>query len=161
MPVDGAAAYIDFDASLLKVNSITSGNTFDLELQNEFDNQTGMIHFAAGTLTPPLPGGEGLGVRGEEGLGLNFDLVVIELEAIGNGESPLLFQFDAPRTTEVTSGGESVLSEYVDGSDSSTPTAVQVAQLAAHKPVTWGWMALLLMGALLVIGVGRRWIVRR
>jgi hypothetical protein len=47
MPVDGSAAYIDFDASLLKVNSITSGNTFDLELQNEFDNQTGMIHFAA------------------------------------------------------------------------------------------------------------------
>jgi uncharacterized repeat protein (TIGR01451 family) len=151
MPVDGAAAYIDFDASLLKVNAITSGNTFDLELQNEFDNQTGMIHFAAGTLTPPLPGREELGVRG--------DLVVIELEAIGNGESPLNFQFDAPRTTEVTSGGQSVLSEYSDGT--GTPTAVQVAQLAAHKPVTQGAMALLLMGALLVIGVGRRWSVHR
>jgi hypothetical protein len=97
-------------------------------------------------------------VRGGEGLGLNFDLVVIELEAIGDGESPLNFQFDAPRTTEVTSSGQSVLSEYVDGSDSSSPTAVQVAQLAAHKPVTQGTMALLLMGALLVIGVGRRWI---
>jgi hypothetical protein len=99
-------------------------------------------------------------VRAEgEGLGLNFDLLVIELEAIGDGESPLLFQFDAPRSTDITSGGQSVLSDYVDGSDSSTPTAVEVAQISARgRTVTTGWMALLVMGALLVIGVGRRWI---
>jgi hypothetical protein len=87
--------------------------------------------------------------------------MIIEFEALADGESPLLFQFDTPRITDVTSSGESALSDYVDGSNASTPTAVEVAQLAAHTPVTWAWMALLVMGALLLVGVGRRWMDTR
>lgn len=163
-PVDGAAAYINFDPSLLKVNAIRAGDTFALELQNEFDNQTGIINFAAGSLVPlppqtslpelgnpPLLGlGEKLEVRA------GFDLMVIELEALADGESPLTFQFDTPRTTEVTASGQSILTDYVDGSP-STPTAVQVRQLTTRQPVRAAWLALIVMG-LLVIGVGRWWI---
>jgi hypothetical protein len=60
-PVDGAAAYIDFDASLLKVKRIIAGDTFLLGLQNECQTQRAMIAWAP----PPYPPPRGSGVRGE------------------------------------------------------------------------------------------------
>jgi hypothetical protein len=91
-----------------------------------FQNQSGVIEFAAGTLgnPPSYMMYEGLG--GSAGFGLMMPAAKPssnEFEALADGESPLLFQFDAPRITDITASGQSVLSESV-GSIAITPTAL-------------------------------------
>ena len=55
--LDGAAAYPNFDPTKLEVVSVTPGIAFSQILQNSFDNTTGQINFAAGTLSAPYPSG--------------------------------------------------------------------------------------------------------
>jgi hypothetical protein len=53
--VDTVAAYLNFDPAKLQVNQITTGNTFDIALQNQFDNQIGKINFLALAWDNPVP----------------------------------------------------------------------------------------------------------
>ncbi|MFV9507720.1 MAG: dockerin type I domain-containing protein [Oscillochloridaceae bacterium umkhey_bin13] len=56
--IDGAAAYLYLDPALLEIVQITSNSPLDLELQQDFDNATGQIGIARGTLNASLPSGE-------------------------------------------------------------------------------------------------------
>ncbi|MDM8562110.1 cohesin domain-containing protein [Candidatus Marithioploca araucensis] len=96
---EGAAAYLNFDPEQLQVNHLTVGNTFDFVLQNEFDNTQGHINFAAGVWDNEVP----------KGL---FTLVTINMTVLQvGGEETLSFNTTAPRQTEASSGGKSVISE--------------------------------------------------
>ncbi|MEI7646175.1 MAG: dockerin type I domain-containing protein [Chloroflexales bacterium] len=55
--IDGAAAYLNFDPTLLEVATITGDPTLDLSLQQEIDNPNGQVALVRGTLTSPLPTG--------------------------------------------------------------------------------------------------------
>ena len=52
--VDGAAAYLNFDKTYLQVVSITPGSSLPIVLENNYDNATGQLNFAAGVLPPDL-----------------------------------------------------------------------------------------------------------
>jgi Zn-dependent metalloprotease len=96
---EGAAAYLNFDPEQLQVNHLTVGKTFDFVLQNEFDNTQGHINFAAGVWDNEVP----------KGL---FTLVTINMTVLqADGEKTLSFNTTAPRQTEASSGGKSVISE--------------------------------------------------
>ena len=100
--VDGAAAYINFDPSLLQVVSITPGSTLDSQLRNEVDNDAGEISLAYGTFAP-FPSG-------------TFTLATVTFEATNaTAGTPLAFNSERPRKTNATFGGQSVLSSAVDG----------------------------------------------
>jgi hypothetical protein len=108
--VDGASAYLNFDKDAIQVVSMTEGSSFQFELQNSFDNDAGTIDFAAGSFGS-LPSG-------------SITLVEIEFEAIAaTSGSDLAFQFDAPRQTDVTSGGASVLEAHINGQVTISPVA--------------------------------------
>ena len=49
-PADAAQVYLDFDASVIQVVSLTSGAALSQVLQAEFDNSRGRVNYAAGTL---------------------------------------------------------------------------------------------------------------
>jgi len=55
--VDVVSVQLSFDANVLQVNQITPSNRFDTLLQNQFDNNTGHIYFAAGQLAEETPSG--------------------------------------------------------------------------------------------------------
>jgi Dockerin type I domain len=55
--IDGAAAYLTFDPTLLEVDTITGDPMLDLSLQQEIDNPNGQVALVRGTLTSPLPTG--------------------------------------------------------------------------------------------------------
>lgn len=57
-PVDVVSAHLSFDANALQVNQITPSDRFDTLLQNQFDNNTGNIDFAAGQLAKETPSGK-------------------------------------------------------------------------------------------------------
>lgn len=101
--VDGAQVSLDFDPTKLQVKKMT-GNTSVLPqvLLNAYDNSAGTIDYAAGTLAN-FPAGE-------------INLVQIEFEAIAKTPAtPLTFHYGAPRNTEVTFAGGSVLNGDSDG----------------------------------------------
>ena len=54
-PVDGAAAFVDFDPRVLQVVSLTSGGVLPAVLRSQVDNTQGRIDFAAGALSAPFP----------------------------------------------------------------------------------------------------------
>jgi DNA-binding beta-propeller fold protein YncE len=65
-PVDGVAAFLNFDPSIFQVvdaasNPATSianpGSPFDQQIQNSVDNSTGQINYSVGTLNQPRPSG--------------------------------------------------------------------------------------------------------
>ena len=49
-PVDTVQVYLDFDPSILQVVEINSEATLEIALQSSFDNLTGQVGYAAGTL---------------------------------------------------------------------------------------------------------------
>ena len=102
-PVDGAAAYLDFDRSKLQVAAITPGGALSSVLQNSFDNAAGRLAFAAGALaTPP---------------DANFVLATVTFTATGlTPGTPLPFASVAPRRSDVTFGGVSLLDHTEGGS---------------------------------------------
>ena len=95
--VDGASAYLNFNPAELRVLSITPGSDFPIVLQNDFDNNTGEVDFAAGALSEPYPSG-------------TFTLATVTFEAIeeSNG-SAIDFNMTAPRQSDITFGGTSLL----------------------------------------------------
>jgi hypothetical protein len=101
--VDAAAGYLNFDPALLQVVDLTPGPALNVELQNEFDNVAGEISYAAGKLTPPFPSG-------------TFALYTVTLEAIsGTPGTDLAFNLEAPRLSDITFGGASVLDRTESG----------------------------------------------
>ena len=105
-PVDGAAAYIDFDPAVLKVAGLSPGGTLPLNLQNQVDNVSGRINFATGTLDTPVP---------------QSDFIVATLVFTAGDQAAatrLTFALADPRKSDITFGGSSVLG----GLDSSSIT---------------------------------------
>ena len=49
-PVDTVQVYLDFDPSILQVITVNAGATLEVILQSGFDNLSGEVDFAAGTL---------------------------------------------------------------------------------------------------------------
>jgi subtilisin family serine protease len=99
--VDGAAAYIAFDPSVVRVAGIVPGSALSHRIQQSYDNQTGRIALAAGALDTPPSG--------------RLTLARVEFVAVGPGVSALAFQQSNPAHSDVTFGGASVLAAAVDG----------------------------------------------
>jgi hypothetical protein len=119
-PVDGAAAYLVFEPTLLQVEAITLGKALPKGLQNDFDNQLGTIDIAAGTLEDYPEG--------------TFELAEVCFNVIGElSQSSVAFQFDSPRQSNVTFGGASILSSHTDAT--FKPTAIELESLAVENGV--------------------------
>jgi hypothetical protein len=96
-PVDGAAAFIDFDPTKLRVASITAGTGLPIVVQNQFDNGQGRVSFAAGALTLPYPSSD-------------FVLATVVFTATGaTSSTPLTFAHTNPWASDITLNGNSVL----------------------------------------------------
>ena len=112
-PVDGAEAHIDFDSAYLIVvdadgdptDSIISGTTLPIEMQNSVDNSQGTIDYAAGILSGEPPTGD-------------FTLATIRFKAEAPGPQagiPLSFVLTLPRKTQVVFEANSILGDHTDG----------------------------------------------
>lgn len=100
--VDGSAAYLDFNPAVLQVVSITPGSALSVVLQNQFNNTLGTLDFSAGALSN-FPSG-------------TFTLATVQFNPIGvANNSPLTFHLTAPRHSDATFGGVSVLGSTVNG----------------------------------------------
>lgn len=101
LPVDGAAAYLDFDPAYFAVVNVQPGTTLPIFLQSMTDNTAGRVDFAAGQLPPAFPSG-------------TFTLMTVTLRALAPVDAGLItLSSDFRRETMVTFGGESVLSNAV------------------------------------------------
>jgi len=95
--VDTAAAYLNFDPHLLRVNEITASEHFDSVLEKDFDNEKGEINFAAGAWDNEIPKG-------------SFSLATVNLTLLAkSGEETLSFNTTGSRKTASISGGQSVI----------------------------------------------------
>jgi len=110
-PVDGAAAYIDFNPTYLVVvdasgnpaTEIIPGSTLATIMQNNVDNNQGKIDYAAGLLVGATPSG-------------GFTLATIRFKAKAEtAGTPLVFVSTPPRKTNVVYQGNSVLGSLVNG----------------------------------------------
>ena len=147
--VDGAAAHLDFPAELLQVETITMGEALAMTLEDDFDNKQGTIDIAAGTLSD-FPSG-------------TFELAEVCFTVTGNLKgSAIDFQFDAPRQTDVTFGGASILTSATNATLGDTPddkpTVVALRQLDVTPQLPAPSLYLLL--ALVAVGIGVRRIRR-
>ena len=127
-PVDGAAAYIDFDRGTLEVAALAAGGTLPSVLQDQVDNDLGRINFAAGVLGTSLPQSD-------------FILATLVFTAAGPaGDTPLTFALADLRKSDITSGGTSVLSGVEGGSVrivvQPTPTATPAPPAAPTPTAT-------------------------
>ncbi len=122
-PINGAAAYFDFDPSILQVKSLTPYTSqLPIALAGPIsDNVEGEVSYAAGIINGPRPSGE-------------ITLLDVEFEAIAAGSTALEFVFDDSdsnflRITEVTADGlGDILDETLDGSVTvTTPNDAPVA----------------------------------
>jgi hypothetical protein len=95
--VDGAAAYVDFDPRVLRVETITPGSEFGVELHRRIDNAAGQVGYAAATLGD-FPTG-------------TFRLVTLRFRALRAGPAQLVLHRGAPRQSDVTFGGAPLLGQ--------------------------------------------------
>ena len=96
-PVDGAAAYVNFDPTMVQVEGVTAGEVFAVELQRQVDNAAGTIDYAAGTLGD-FPAGR-------------FALATLRVRALREGTTALALNRSASRQSDVTFGGASLLGQ--------------------------------------------------
>jgi len=102
-PVDGVAAYLDFDALVLRLEQIKNLDHFPFLLQNTFDNQNGTMQFAAGTTSNHLLSG-------------TFEFIELEFTALQRAKNTgLLFNTTKPRQTDITFQAMSVLGSISNG----------------------------------------------
>ncbi|MBT9165954.1 MAG: hypothetical protein DDT25_00617 [Chloroflexi bacterium] len=129
-PVTGVSAFINFDASKLKVLSITPGTALPTVLQNIFDNTVGAIDYSAGQLTAPFPRG-------------TFVVATIEFMTLAETPSTLIeFSFAAPRKTMVDFGGVPILGTHGDAAVEIIPGAtvdISVVLQGGMRPDPKGW----------------------
>jgi hypothetical protein len=94
--VDGAAAYLNFDPTLLQVVQVVPNTALPIPLQQLIDNQAGTIDLAFGQIGGGYPIG-------------TFTLATLTLNILGtSSDTALTFQSAVPRQTDVTFGGGSV-----------------------------------------------------
>ncbi len=94
--LDGAAAYLDFDPSVLQVLSLSAGTALTTTIQSQFDNLTGHVDFAAGELSS-FPTGA-------------FDVVTVHTRALRSVASTTIAVSNVlPRVSDLTYAGISVL----------------------------------------------------
>jgi hypothetical protein len=100
--VDGIQASLDFDPTKLRVKKITGNPSLLPEvLLNTYDNTTGTVDYAAGSLSSSLTG--------------DITLVQIEFEAIAKTDATSIsFHHGFLRNTEVTFGDGSILKKDTD-----------------------------------------------
>jgi len=95
--VDMVQVNLNFDPGFLEIIEIEAGDVLTVILQSEFDNQTGVIDYAAGLL-------------GETASG-EIPVMQMKMKAVQEMSSgiPLRFNFGLPRETSVYSQGQAVL----------------------------------------------------
>lgn len=101
LPIDGAAAYLNFNSGVLQITAIKPGNMLPTVIQSNFDNFAGTFNFAAGDLSG-LPAGR-------------FALASVEFIAIRAGQSVVNFQRGSAIESDITLGGESRLATTTGG----------------------------------------------
>ncbi|HYD49056.1 MAG TPA: cohesin domain-containing protein, partial [Terriglobales bacterium] len=95
-PVDGAAAYLDFDPATFRVLRIVPGTALSTEIEASFDNSAGRVNFIAGDLDN-IPSG-------------TFTLATLELLPLrAITASDLRFSVNLPRRSDASYSGTSVL----------------------------------------------------
>jgi RHS repeat-associated protein len=111
-PVDGVAAYLTYDPSVLELTDASgnpattvdgSGSPLTLPLQNAVDATSGQISYAAGQLTGARPTG-------------TFTVATLHFLVIGTGATTVGFAFDPAhaRQTDITDGGSTVFGSAVN-----------------------------------------------
>jgi hypothetical protein len=116
--VDGAQVVVKFDPSLLEVITVSGGSRLPQGLQNEVDNETGTLRFAAGTLEG-FPNG-------------TIELLEVQFKALAPTDATSLTFAEG---TDVTFGGGSVLGEQAGGTIViSSPTSVTMSRLSGGSP---------------------------
>lgn len=95
--VDMVQVNLNFDPGFLEILEIKAGDVLTVMLQSEFDNETGIIDYAAGLL-------------GETASG-EIQVMQIRMKALQKMAAgiPLSFNFGLPRETSVYSKGQAVL----------------------------------------------------
>ncbi|MFZ1488554.1 MAG: hypothetical protein WAS51_01305, partial [Ilumatobacteraceae bacterium] len=91
--VDGAAAYLDFDAAVLQVQAVVpDASKLPITLQNSYNNTLGQVSYAAGALSN-FPSG-------------TFAIASVRMVAIAEAPTTALtFHTVTPRASDVTYGG--------------------------------------------------------
>jgi len=104
--VDDVAAYLEFDPTVLQINTLTPlGAAAGLPTETvapSFDNVLGQIDYGVSAEGPPPMA--------------PFDLLTIEFEAIAAGDVVLSFASTAPRSSDASLSGSSVLTGTVSAS---------------------------------------------
>jgi len=97
-------ANLNFDPTKLRVKQVIGNTTLlPMVLQNQYNNSVGSLDYAAGTVAN-FPSG-------------TFTLVQIQFEALAaTPGTAITFHLGAPRNTDVSYGGVSVLTGSVNGS---------------------------------------------
>ena len=99
--VDGVAMHLAFDPNVLQVVAVTPGTTLETVIEERFDNALGRLDFAAGRLGSAVAG--------------DFVLAHIEFVAVAeNAAAKLRLTSEAPRLTEATFRGVSVLDRFIE-----------------------------------------------
>jgi hypothetical protein len=140
-PVDGAQLELHFDPNLLQVEQIRGGETLPLELEKRFDNTTGLIRFAAGTLSA-FPSN-------------TFSLVQINFRALAEtAQTELTFELSSPNGSNVTFGGSSLLAEHTNGSvviGEDEISSVKLSRLSNSSNASGGWQLVVISLALTLL----------
>ncbi len=101
LPVDAAAAYLNFDPAIFRVERIQPGTSLPIFLQSGMDNTNGRVNFAAGQLPPAFPSG-------------TFTLATVTLRALAPSDAALITLSDElARDTDVVAGGASVIGSAI------------------------------------------------
>jgi hypothetical protein len=103
-PVDNVQVNLNFDPSRLQIMQVIPNTTaLPITLKNQYSNTDGTFDYAASAFSDYPEG--------------TFTLLVIQFKAIGvTTGTPLEFQFDAPRNTDVTYAGGSILNNHTNAS---------------------------------------------
>jgi hypothetical protein len=112
--VDGAEAHLNFDPNAINVIQITGNTaTFPWVLKNVYNNTLGTLDYAAGALSG-FPSG-------------TTTVATVEFVALKEtAQTDLAFVFQAPRLTDVTYGGQSILTQYQNGRLTILPGSVKL-----------------------------------
>lgn len=115
LPVDGAAAYLDFDPAFFEVVNVRPGTSLPIFLESMTDNAQGRLNYVAGKLPPVYPTG-------------TFTLMTVTLRALAPVDAGLIsLSTSGRRETMVTYGGEVVTAN-------ATGAMIMITKDAAPAP---------------------------
>ena len=120
--VDGAAAYLDFDPSVLQLVQIMPSSALPIPLQELVDNDHGTVDLAFGQIGGGFPTG-------------TFTLATLMFQSVAvSDDTTLAFQASAPRQSDVTYAGSSVFGGAEDAHLVVTMEVTEEATLASLTP---------------------------